>query len=439
MSGSGRRPRSLRHPRSRKPSGAAAIESAVRTRRMVILLEAANFLAGASNALVMIVIPWLILERTGSAAAAGAAGALTAIPGLFVAPIVGTLVDRLGRKTVSVGSDVLSAVSVALFPIAERLGVLDLAVILGLTLLGAVFDPAGVTARKTLIPDVAAGSRVGVAQLNGVHEGLYAAGWVIGPLVGAAAIATIGPVEAMWIVCAAFLVAAWAVAALGVANKPRTDGGHADPLDSSFGRTIVVGAKALWSDRPVLIFTGAVAVLALLYMPTESVLLPVYFQGQDRPEAFGAVVAAMSVGGVAGAFGYGWLARHWSRYTIARVCMTTACLAYVPLAALLPLPWMVTTALFLGLAWGPVEPLLNHLVQDRFPPQQHGRVFGLQMSLFYAAMPLGQLVVGVAVSGAGVAVIFLVLAALLVVTALVVDFVPTLRGLDDPVEASTAQ
>lgn len=405
----------------------------MRKRRLILLLESANMLAGASNALVMIVIPWLILERTGSAAAAGAAGALTAIPGLIIAPVVGTLVDRLGRKTVSVGSDVLSAASVALFPIAERLGMLDLAVILSLTLLGAVFDPAGVTARKALIPEVATAARIDVAQLNGIHEGLYAAGWVIGPLVGATAIATIGAVDAMWIVCAAFLLAAWAVAVIPVPNRPLQDDGQDDPRDASFRHNIVAGARALWSDRPVLIFTAAVAFLAMLYMPTESVLLPVHFQGLEQPEGFGAVVAAMSVGGVAGAFGYGWLARRWSRYTIARVCMTTACVAYVPLALLLPLPWMITTALFLGLAWGPVEPLLNSLVQDRFPPQQHGRVFGIQMSLFYAAMPLGQLVVGLAVSGAGVAAIFLVLAALLVATALVVDLLPTLRGLNDPV------
>ena len=401
----------------------------------MLLLESANILAGASNALVMIVIPWLILERTGSAAAAGAAGALTAIPGLVIAPVVGVLVDRLGRKTVSVGSDVLSAVSVALVPLADRLGFLDLAVILGLTFLGAVFDPAGVTARKALIPDVAAASGTNVAQLNGIHEGLYAAGWVIGPLIGAVAIATIGAVDAMWIVSATFVLAALAVAAISAPNRPVQDHDHADPLDASFGRNMLAGAAALWADRPVVIFTAAVAILAMLYMPTESVLLPVHYQGLDQPESFGVVIALLSVGGMIGAFGYGWLARRWSRYTIARVCMTVACLAYVPLALLLPLPWMATTAFFLGLAWGPVEPLLNSLVQDRFPPQQHGRVFGIQMSIFYAALPLGQLVVGVAVSQAGVGPIFLVLAALLVATALAVDLLPSMRGLNAPVVA----
>src|SRR3712207_7208969 len=60
---------------------------------------------------VMVVIPWLILERTDSPAAAGLAAGLSAIPGILIAPVVGVLVDRIGRKAVSVASDLFSALS----------------------------------------------------------------------------------------------------------------------------------------------------------------------------------------------------------------------------------------------------------------------------------------------------------------------------------------
>jgi MFS family permease len=85
------------------------------SRRPLVLLQRANVLAGVSNALVMVVIPWLILERSGSPALAGLAGALAAIPGVVVAPFVGALVDRIGRRAVSVASDLFSALSVLLF------------------------------------------------------------------------------------------------------------------------------------------------------------------------------------------------------------------------------------------------------------------------------------------------------------------------------------
>ena len=49
----------------------------------------------------MITIPWLVLDLTGSAAKAGLLAALSSIPGIFVSPIVGGLIDRFddhGRR-----------------------------------------------------------------------------------------------------------------------------------------------------------------------------------------------------------------------------------------------------------------------------------------------------------------------------------------------------
>jgi MFS family permease len=114
------------------------------------------------------------------------------------------------------------------------------------------------------------------------------------------------------------------------------------------------------------------------------------------------------------------------------VCVMLTAITYVPLA-MLPSVWvMVVPALLLGLAWGPMEPLLNAVVQDRFPESQHGRVYGVQLGIFYAAPPLGQLLTGAAVEWWGVGAVFLSIAALIVVTALVTATLPTLRGLDHP-------
>jgi MFS family permease len=411
---------------------AARQDAPVARRRALLLHQAANLLSGVSNSLVMIVIPWLILDRTGSAAAAGVAGALTGLPGIAVAPVVGAMVDRLGRKSISVGADVLSALSVALFPLMDAAGRLSLGAIFALTLLGATFDPAGYTARKALIPDVAAASGAGIDHVNGLHEGLFAAGWVIGPALGAFAIATVGPVGAMWWACGAFLLAAAAVLALAVPNRATTRTGSGSAPDQRFWATSLDGLRALVADRPVWILTLAVAVVSLIYMPTESVLLPVHFQSRDEPGGFGAVLSALAAGSMVGAFGYGWIAARVSRYRIATVFMTLACVAYLPLAAL-PATWvLVLSGLVLGLAWGPMEPLLNSVVQARFPPEQHGRVYGVQLALFYAAPPLGELLAGVAVEGLGVQPVIVAIAAALVLTALVVDLQPTLRGLDTP-------
>jgi MFS family permease len=397
-------------------------------RRELVLLECGNVLGGISNALVMVVIPWLVLERTGSPAAAGIAGALTALPGIVVAPVVGAVVDRVGRKVVSALSDVCSAVSVLLFPVLDALGLLDLGAILALTFVGAALDPAGYTARKALIPDVARSSGVTRNHVNGLHEGLFMAGWVIGPMLGAVSIATIGAVATMWLALAAFGLAALAVAAMKVPNLPTVPEG---PSSGDGRASWRVGLRVLVADRPVLVLTGAVTVLAMIYVPTESVLLPVHFEAENRPAAFGVVLSALSVGGMLGAFGFGWIARRAGLHRIATVCMLLTACAYVPIAFLPPAAVMWLPALLLGLAWGPLEPLLNTVVQDRFPEDQHGRVYGVQLAAFYAAAPLGQLVAGVAVQGYGVQPVFFAVAAGLLVVAAATSAAPAMRRLDE--------
>lgn len=420
-------------------------------RRPLLLLEAANGISGVSNALVMVAIPWLILERTGSAAAAGLAGALAGLPGIVVSPLVGALVDRLGRRTVSVGSDLFSALSVLLFPVADRLGVLGLGTILGLTLLGAVFDPAGYTARKALIPDVARASGTGTAWLNGIHSGVAAAGWVVGPVLAALAIASVGAVETMWFAGAAFLGAAGCVWLLAVPNRAGVDGARtgvhpdearsaeAEPPHESLWASAAGGLRTLRADRPVWILTLAIAVISLIYLPTESVLLPVHYEGLDQPRTFGFVLSAIAAGAMVGAFGYGFVAARMSRHRIATVFVTLACAAYVPMAFLPGPAVMAASGLLLGLAWGPMDPLLNALVQDRFPADQHGRIYGVQLALYYAAPPLGQLAVGLAVQRVGVQPVIAGIAVCLVAFAAVLDSLPSLRGLDGTGPAMVSQ
>ena len=42
-----------------------------RRRGPLVLLEAATVLSGAGNGIALVVLPWLVLERTGNAGAAG--------------------------------------------------------------------------------------------------------------------------------------------------------------------------------------------------------------------------------------------------------------------------------------------------------------------------------------------------------------------------------
>ena len=396
-------------------------------------METANIASGAGNGIVMVVIPWLVLESTGSALAAGAVAALSALPALLVLPLIGQAIDRFGSRRISILSDLASMVSVIGFPIIAAFFGLSFGWIVGLAILGAAVDPAGYTARKALIEDAAVSSGVNTDSLNGIHEGLFATGWTVGPIIGALLIAGIGPVAAFWVPAALFIVAALCLAAMrvGYAVQPSRDPHSIDSPNSESGfRQLVLGVTLLWNDKALRGLTIAVMVLAGVYLPTEAVVLPFYFESLNEPTSLGLVISALAGGSVVGAFAYGWLSRRMSRYSILRLALIGTVVSMVPLAFLPPLPLMVLAGALLGLSWGPMTPLLNTLVQVRVPKEAQGRVFSIQLSTFYVFPPIAMLLTGAAIERWDVRVVYLGIAALVVVTVLGTLSFKSIKGIN---------
>jgi MFS family permease len=212
----------------------------------------------------MITIPWLILERTDSPAFAGLVAAVSALPGILVSPIGGWMVDHIGRRAVSISADLLSAVSVAAFPIvAATFGLSDLSILL-IALLGATFDPAGYTARKTLLADVAMASDADLDHLNGIHDGTMGVAWIFGPAVGAGLIASVGAVNSFWFSAALFLIAALVISFLRVGDSGKDSRELAKLTGEKTDTSLRIGAKTLWDDKLLRTLSVALLIIASL-------------------------------------------------------------------------------------------------------------------------------------------------------------------------------
>ena len=376
----------------------------------------------------MITIPWLILQETGSPAFAGLVAAISALPGLFFSPIGGWLVDHIGRRSVSIGADLLSSLSVMAFPIVALTSDLSSLTILLIAVVGAIFDPAGYTARKTLLADVAKASEIKLDRLNGIHDGFMGLAWIIGPAVGAGLISTIGAVNSFWVSAALFIIAALAIAFLRVGNLGRDARDLAEQRGEVSNRSIRVGFQVLWNDKLLRTITISILVLAAVYLPTETVVLPTYFEQLDNPAGLGIVISALAAGSTIGSFGYGWISTRLSRRTLVRMTLIGTAVSIIPMAFLPPLPLLATAAFFLGLSWGPFNPLISTLIQQRVPADQQGRVFGVQTAVFYAAPPLGMVISGLSVENVGVKTTYLFLAVILSTTAILALLTKSLRS-----------
>jgi MFS family permease len=354
--------------------------------------------------------------------------AISAFPAILVSPIGGWMVDHLGRRAVSIGADLLSSLSVAAFPIVAATFGLSNTSILLIAVAGAVFDPAGYTARKTLLSDVAKKSQIDLDRLNGIHEGFMGVAWIFGPAIGAGLISTVGSINSFWAAAALFVIAALAIAFLRVGDLGQDSKDAAQETGQNVDLRLRVGVKTLWNDKLLRTLSIALLILAAVYLPTEGIVLPAYFEEVKNPRGLGLVISTLAAGSAIGSFGYGWISKRISRKTIIRLVMAGTAASILPMAFLPPLPLLMAAGFVLGLSWGPYNPLVNTLVQQRVPAHLQGRVFGIQTAVFYVAPPLGMVLAGLSVESFGVGITYMFLAGVLSVTSVLVLLTKSLRS-----------
>jgi MFS family permease len=397
--------------------------------RPFVVLEASAVLSGTANGITMVAFPWLVLETTGDASAAALVAAVSALPLLLSMLVTGSIVDMVGRRRVSVASDLLSMASVALVPVlATRVG-LDLGLLLVVAVLGAVFDPAGITARETMVPEAARTAGIPLERANGIHESAYGFAFLLGPGIGGLLIGTVGSTSTFWATAIAF-----ALSALLMATTRMPGGGRPPAHERPRGlwRSTREGLSFLWGDRVLRSVALLIALLVAVWLPVEGVVLPVHFSSIDQPAQLGLLVTAMSGGGVVGALVYAAVGVRFSRHKAFVASLILCAVPVLGLALLPAYPVMLLLGFLSGVFFGAVNPITNLAMQNRTPEALRGRVVGVMGSAAYAAGPLGYLVAGPLIEWWGLPRTFLVLAVLLLAVTTLAAFLPSLRGLDDP-------
>jgi MFS family permease len=408
--------------------------SSGRHRGPILLLESGTLISGIGNGVALVVLPWLVLERTGSASAAGVVSALSLLPLLAASVISGTLVDLVGRKRMSIASDVLSGLAVAAIPTVDRLGNLTIGWIIAFAMLGAAFDPAGFTARETLLP--AAATRAGwrLDRVNGVHEAIFGTAFIIGPGLGGLLIGWFGPLNAMWVTAGGFAVSSTLTLLISGLPPVRRDPAAAHDDSAAIRRVwrqTAEGVRFVWRDAALRSVAVLSCAIVAAYLPFESVIFPVYFTEQGEPERLGLIVTAMSAGGILGALGHARVVDFIGRRAVYVWGIFITCVL-LGMVALFPPFWlMACLSVAVGALYGPINPISNLAIQVLTPEQLRGRVVGIVTSSAYAAGPLGLLVAGPLVEWQGVHTAALVFALLVIAAATAGFFLPGLRRLDN--------
>ena len=396
----------------------------------LLLILSAALMAGAGNGITIVAFPWLVLQRNGSALDASLVAMAGTLPLLASTLIAGTAVDYIGRRRVSMIADGLSALSVIAVPIiALSFGVdaVNVAVLAALAAFGSLFDPAGMTARESMLPEAATRAGWTLDHANSVYEAIFNLAYIVGPGIGGLLIATLGGVNTMWVTAALFCVSIVAIAALRLEGAGRPDRAK---LPDGIWSGIVEGISFVWHNKVLRALAFVDLTVTGLYMPMESVLFPKYFTDRNEPAHLGWVLMALSVGGLIGALSYAVLSKYMRKRTTMLVAVLTLGVAMTVIAFLPPLPLILGLCVIVGLVYGPIAPIYNYVMQTRAPAHLRGRVVGVMGSLAYAAGPLGLILAGPLADSAGLQTTFLALSLPMLVIGIVAVFLPSLRELD---------
>ena len=424
----------------------------------LVALYTANAVSQTGDMLMLLAVPWFVLQTTGSITKTGITAFFsTAAIGLS-ALFGGAIVDRIGLRRASVASDLASALCVALVPLLYLTVGLPFWALLALVFLAGLLTTPGQTARSALIPDLAQLARARLERVTAATDSVTRLARFAGAPLAGVLIAIVGTSNLLFIDAVTF---AFSAIVIGTAIPVRmpvfasgsaqftehsnallpSDGADAVGLDtaerpasaSGYLAGMREGITFLWRDRVLRDITIVVFITNLLDAGQAGVLAPAFVkQVYGNPVVLGAMVAAFGGAAFASTLVFGAIGHKLPRRLTFSLCfMIGGASRFFWMVLLAPVPVaMIISLAICGFFIGPINPLFNTFEYERVPVELRARVFGTVLAGSMLGLPLGGLLAGVLAPVLSVEPTMLLFGVIYSVTTLSLLVNPTLRSLN---------
>jgi MFS family permease len=338
----------------------------------------ATLFSGFGTWLAFVALAIDVKDRTDSGPWVSALLIADILPAVLIGLLAGPLVDRLSRKGLMIGADLLRAAIFCAIPFAT-----SAAMIIALAALAGVgtglFRPAVYAGLPNLVEDP------DLPSANGLIQGIENLTWAIGPLIGGALVAAAGPDPAYWVNAATFLASALLLVRIPgrrfQAGKAESHGHWRDLLE---GLSFVLRSRALLT---VLLAWNVFMLASAGINVAEVFLAKDTFDAGDF--GYGLLVGATGLGLVLGSLAASPLLE---RHPVSRIYPGSIFLVALAIAAgaIAPNVWIAAgCVLVVGAANGAAVVCNALLVQRGSPDALRGRVFTLLMSSSFGIFALG--------------------------------------------------
>lgn len=385
-----------------------------------------NTLSRVGDYVYEIALAWWVLKTTGSPQAMSLVLVCTLTPSVLFLLLGGAIVDRLPRQVLMLFSDVgCGAVALVIAVLAwnDQLQIWHIyAASLFFGFSTAFFEPA----YAAIIPQLVKEEDLSSANaLTGISVNL---GRVAGPALGAWLVTVFGSAFAFALNGISFFVAAGLLLPLFVAKIPAPAATERTHLwaDVREGFKVVASLPWLWIN--IVVF----ALINVTLIGPYSVAMP-FLVGegmQGGVDRLGLIYSFFPIGFVIGAAWLGRYPRLPRRGILVQVGTIVGAAMLLLFGFNLPLWLLLAAAVVNGIALQAGSLAWTHLLQEKIPNEQLGRVSSIDQTGSLLLMPVGMLLAGWATSFLGPSLVFLIGAGLTILFGVLALSHPAVRALE---------
>jgi MFS family permease len=347
-----------------------------------------------------------VFDRTNSATWVSALFVADFLPAIVIGLAAASLVDRLPRRRLLIGADLVRFAVFAALPLAGSAAVIvALAAVAGFAT--GFFRPALYAGLPNLVSDEE------LANANSILQTMENLTLAVGPILGGVLVATTGPDPAYLINAATFLASAALLAGIpGRLLQAATATGRGYWRDLSDGYALIRRSRALLT---ILAAWNVVMLATAASNVSEVVLAKDAFDAGDF--GYGLLVGTTGIGLALGSLLAGSFLEHRALASVYAGSIGAIAVGLVAAAAS-PDVWVAAACVaFVGVGNGAAVVCNALLVQRGAPDDLRGRAFTVLMSSNYAVLGLGMLVAGPITDALGARVVWTIAGALAAVAA----------------------
>lgn len=338
--------------------------------------------------LVQFALIWHITIKTGSATVLATVAMVSMLPGVFLSPIIGALVDRWNRRRIMMIADASIALATVLLAILFALDIAEIWHIYVLILVRSIgrnfHGPAMMASTTLMVPNKH------FTRIQGINQTLHGGLNIISAPLGAILLEVL-PMQA--ILSIDVVTAVVAIGTLFFIAIPQPER-SAEELDgkSTVWQDMLAGLKYILNWPGMLIFIGSASMINFLLTPAIS-LLPLLVKNHFGGQALqlGWLESALGVGVILGGLLLGVWGGFKNRVATAMagvigIGIGTALMGLAPSSLfVLAIASMAIVGVMMPITNGSVGAIMQSVVD----PSMQGRVFTLMGSISMAMTPIG--------------------------------------------------